>query len=223
MSLHLPRSQCPQGSRSGPPPRTACASFRYLARLSRISLSRTAALSADRFRSCPCPGRDRAPGRCLDRRRLRRDRHLRATSARREPGTVKSRQPGGQQGSRTVSAAFARLRLHLAYRVMPDIYTFADDAHGLSRPRLRCLGSQRSRPVRIDGCSMFARTPRRTLNPQVRGSSPWRRTRDDLGFHRSRSFLYVRSGAVSRPCLLAACSAVGCWGRGGSSSFDGLV
>ena len=160
MSLHLPRSQRPQGSRSGPPPRTACASFRYLARLSRISLSRTAALSADRFRSCPCPGRDRAPGRCLDRRRLRRDRHLRATSARRERGTVKSRQPGGQQGSRTVPAAFARLRLHLAYRVMPDINTFADDAHALSRPRLRYPRSQWSRPVRIDGCSMFARTPR---------------------------------------------------------------
>src|SRR6516225_2039292 len=28
-----------------------------------------------------------------------------------------------------------------------------------------------------------------TLNPRVRGSSPWRRTRSDLGFHRSRSFL----------------------------------
>src|SRR2546430_6832236 len=27
----------------------------------------------------------------------------------------------------------------------------------------------------------------RTLNPRVRGSSPWRRTRDDLGFHLSRS------------------------------------
>ena len=28
----------------------------------------------------------------------------------------------------------------------------------------------------------------RTLNPRVRGSSPWRRTRDDLGFHPSRLF-----------------------------------
>jgi hypothetical protein len=28
----------------------------------------------------------------------------------------------------------------------------------------------------------------RTLNPRVRGSSPWRRTRSDLGFHDSRSF-----------------------------------
>ena len=28
----------------------------------------------------------------------------------------------------------------------------------------------------------------RTLNPRVRGSSPWRRTRTDLGFLRSRSF-----------------------------------
>jgi hypothetical protein len=29
----------------------------------------------------------------------------------------------------------------------------------------------------------------RTLNPRVRGSSPWRRTRSDLGFHHPRSFL----------------------------------
>jgi hypothetical protein len=28
----------------------------------------------------------------------------------------------------------------------------------------------------------------RTLNPRVRGSSPWRRTRNDLGFYRPRSF-----------------------------------
>ena len=28
----------------------------------------------------------------------------------------------------------------------------------------------------------------RTLNPRVRGSSPWRRTRSDLGFHHPRSF-----------------------------------
>ena len=32
------------------------------------------------------------------------------------------------------------------------------------------------------------RTEQRTLNPRVRGSSPWRRTRSDLGFHDSRSF-----------------------------------
>jgi hypothetical protein len=37
------------------------------------------------------------------------------------------------------------------------------------------------------------------LNPRVRGSSPWRRTRTDLGFYRSRSFF-----------------SAGRWGHGGS-------
>jgi hypothetical protein len=32
------------------------------------------------------------------------------------------------------------------------------------------------------------RTEQRTLNPRVRGSSPWRRTRPDLGFHRPKVF-----------------------------------
>jgi len=37
------------------------------------------------------------------------------------------------------------------------------------------------------------RTPEpRTLNPRVRGSSPWRRTRTDLGFYHSRSFFWAR-------------------------------
>ena len=40
----------------------------------------------------------------------------------------------------------------------------------------------------------------RTLNPRVRGSSPWRRTRTDLGFCRSRSFFMCpfcpRGGSV---------------------------
>jgi hypothetical protein len=46
----------------------------------------------------------------------------------------------------------------------------------------------------------------RTLNPRVRGSSPWRRTRSDLGFYHSRSF-FMRPVcpdflAVLAPCLL---------------------
>ena len=46
----------------------------------------------------------------------------------------------------------------------------------------------------------------RTLNPRVRGSSPWRRTRSDLGFYRSRSF-FMRPvcpgfSGVLAPCLL---------------------
>ena len=36
----------------------------------------------------------------------------------------------------------------------------------------------------------------RTLNPRVRGSSPWRRTRSDLGFYDSRLFFYVRFVSV---------------------------
>ena len=47
------------------------------------------------------------------------------------------------------------------------------------------------------------RTEQRTLNPRVRGSSPWRRTCFDLGFHRSRSFLCVRFVPMFAPCLLA--------------------
>ena len=47
----------------------------------------------------------------------------------------------------------------------------------------------------------------RTLNPRVRGSSPWRRTRSDLGFYHSRSFFTCPFGpgflAVLDPCLLA--------------------
>ena len=46
----------------------------------------------------------------------------------------------------------------------------------------------------------------RTLNPRVRGSSPWRRTRSDLGFYHSRSFITRPFGpgflAVLDPCLL---------------------
>jgi hypothetical protein len=44
----------------------------------------------------------------------------------------------------------------------------------------------------------------RTLNPRVRGSSPWRRTRTDLGFHRSRLFLCVRFVPMSAPCSLVS-------------------
>src|SRR6202161_2830516 len=43
----------------------------------------------------------------------------------------------------------------------------------------------------------------RTLNPRVRGSSPWRRTRDDLVFHHPRSFLRARFVPVAAPWLLA--------------------
>src|SRR5262249_22790426 len=48
-----------------------------------------------------------------------------------------------------------------------------------------------------------------TLNPRVRGSSPWRHTGDDLGFYDSRSFLCARlvwfsghAGSALTPLLL---------------------
>ena len=41
------------------------------------------------------------------------------------------------------------------------------------------------------------------LNPRVRGSSPWWRTRSDLGFYRSRSLFLILCGAALRPA----------WGR----------
>ena len=46
------------------------------------------------------------------------------------------------------------------------------------------------------------RTEQRTLNPRVRGSSPWRRTRSDLGLYRSRSFFCVRFIPLVAPWLL---------------------
>jgi hypothetical protein len=52
----------------------------------------------------------------------------------------------------------------------------------------------------------------RTLNPRVRGSSPWRRTRSDLGFCRSRSFLYVRFVPMFAPRSLVRHD----WGCGGA-------
>ena len=42
-----------------------------------------------------------------------------------------------------------------------------------------------------------------TLNLRVRGSSPWRRTSDDLGFYRSRSFFMCPFIPMFAPCLLA--------------------
>jgi hypothetical protein len=53
----------------------------------------------------------------------------------------------------------------------------------------------------------------RTLNPRVRGSSPWRRTRSDLGFYRPRSFF-------SCPFCPLGCSVVA---RAHGPSNPGLV
>jgi hypothetical protein len=59
-----------------------------------------------------------------------------------------------------VSASVAGLRSQVSRCAVPDVYTFADDAHGLFRLRLRHPRPRWSRPVRNNVCSMFARMPR---------------------------------------------------------------
>ena len=55
----------------------------------------------------------------------------------------------------------------------PRCLYLCDDARGLSRPRLRRLRPRWSRPVHIDVCSMFARTPRYTpAAPGIRSATP---------------------------------------------------
>jgi hypothetical protein len=61
------------------------------------------------------------------------------------------------------------------------------------------------------------RTEQRTLNPRVRGSSPWQRTWDDLGLYRPRVFFCVWFVPLFWPCSLRACSVVECWARVGLS------
>jgi hypothetical protein len=82
------------------------------------------------------------------------------------------------------------MRLPCLLRVCSDVPVL----RGISRPQtvLRLGGlrisCQRASVKMLVDC--VNRTPeQRTLNPRVRGSSPWRRTRTDLGFCRSRSFL----------------------------------
>jgi hypothetical protein len=73
-------------------------------------------------------------------------------------------------------------------------------------------------------------TEQRTLNPRVPGSSPWRRTRTDLGFRRSRSFLmcpvcpYVGSvfAAVGR-AVAAGLVRPAHWRPGGNSAGRAFV
>src|SRR5580704_17093024 len=57
-------------------------------------------------------------------------------------------------------------------------------------PRRLLLRSQRS------DAPLAQLAEQRTLNPRVRGSSPWRRTRSDLGFCCSRSFVLILYGAA---------------------------
>src|SRR5579872_2415992 len=65
-------------------------------------------------------------------------------------------------------------------------------------PRRLLLRSQRS------DAPLAQLAEQRTLNPRVRGSSPWRRTRTDLGFYHSRSFL-MRPVCTGFPAVLAPC------------------
>jgi hypothetical protein len=66
--------------------------------------------------------------------------------------------------------------------------------HPVPAVRRRCgrPGQNGSLPARaIISSQQFKehkRTEKRTLNPRVRGSSPWRRTRFDLGFYHPRAF-----------------------------------
>jgi hypothetical protein len=83
----------------------------------------------------------------------------------RRPGMPKARsgptdRARRQQESQSVSASLARPGSQLACCTAPDPCTFADDADGLSRLRLRRPRPQWSRPLHVDVCSMFARMPR---------------------------------------------------------------
>ena len=82
--------------------------------------------------------------------------------------------------------------------------------------QLRPTAPQSMRPIRRSGRSLLTsarclRAPlaqlaeQRTLNPRVRGSSPWRRTRSDLGFYRPRSF-FMCPVCPGFPAVLAPCS-----------------
>jgi hypothetical protein len=61
--------------------------------------------------------------------------------------------------------------------------TAARDTRPIRRSRRSLLTSGRCQRAPLAQLA-----EQRTLNPRVRGSSPWRRTRTDLGFYRSRSF-----------------------------------
>ena len=58
--------------------------------------------------------------------------------------------------------------------------------------------------MKMQLAGLVIRTEQRTLYPRVRGSSPWRRTRTDLGFHSSRSFLCARFAHMLAPCSLVS-------------------
>jgi hypothetical protein len=112
-----------------------------------------------RRRSCPLPGQVASEAR----------HYCGAGSGQplsvRRPGMPKARsgardQARRQQESRSVSTSLTGPGSQVSRCAVPDAYTFADDAHGLSRLRLRRPRPWWSRPVHIDVCSMFARTPR---------------------------------------------------------------
>jgi len=112
-----------------------------------------------RRRSCPLPGQVASEAR----------HYCGAGSGQplsvRRPGMPKARsgptdQARRQQESRSVSTSLTGPGSQVSRCAVPDAYTFADDAHGLSRLRLRRPRPRWSRPVHIDVCSMFARTPR---------------------------------------------------------------
>jgi hypothetical protein len=86
---------------------------------------------------------------------------------------------------------------------------------GASRYQIlrRLHGNSAGVSVKAQGVRFGLRKNQRTLNPRVRGSSPWRRTRTDLGFYRPRLFfscpfcphvcsMFARAHGPSNPGLV---------------------
>jgi hypothetical protein len=89
---------------------------------------------------------------------------------------------------------------------------YAPAASGVrSTPRIPASGqngSSRHVLALYDSSSRRIIEQSSALNPRVRGSSPWRRTRFDLGFYHSRSF-FIRPVCPGFPAVLAPCLLAG--------------
>ena len=82
-------------------------------------------------------------------------------------------------------------------------YSPAEPGTPIPQPRLAPAQNDTSRHYLIQ-FSQINRMQELTLNPRVRDSSPWRRTRTDLGFYRFRSFFMCRFVPMLAPCSLAS-------------------
>jgi hypothetical protein len=99
------------------------------------------------------------------------------------------------QPIRELAGADVRARCGLAYPGTPRHQTAQPGTR--SAPDRRPGGMSRQPPSPGGTCRQPGPP---TLNPRVRGSSPWRRTRPNLGFYHSRSFFMCpfcsRAGSV---------------------------